>query len=173
MELRRAGRVLSLEPKAFDVLRHLMENRDRLVTKDELLDVVWKDTFVTPNVLTRVVAMLRKALGDDAFEARYIETVAKRGYRFIAPVRVTGPEAHAAAANELPPPSTVPVAPRRRPRRRWVVAAAAVAMTAAALTATHWFTPRRGPANEGDTTTLTPRRLTAARDSYGNPAISP
>src|SRR5687768_17687572 len=107
--------------------------------------------------------MLRKALGDDAFEARYIETVAKRGYRFIAPVRVTGPEAHAAAANELPPPSTDPVAGPRSPRRRWaVVAAAAVAMTAAALTATHWFTPRRGPAHGGDTPTLTPRRLTAA-----------
>ena len=47
---------------------------------------MWKDTFVTPNVLTRAIAQLRKGLGDDAFEARYIETVSKRGYRFIAPV---------------------------------------------------------------------------------------
>ena len=87
VEVRRAGEAVPLEPKSFDVLRHLLENRDRLVTKDELLDAVWKDTFVTPNVLTRAVAQLRKGLGDDAFEARYIETVAKRGYRFIAPVR--------------------------------------------------------------------------------------
>ena len=45
---------------------------------------MWKGTFVTPNVLTRAIAQLRKALGDDAFEARYVETVSKRGYRFIA-----------------------------------------------------------------------------------------
>ncbi len=65
----RAGQPVSLEPKTFDVLRYLLEHRDRLVTKDELLDVVWKDTFVTPNVLTRAIAQMRKALGDDAFEA--------------------------------------------------------------------------------------------------------
>ena len=85
----RAGQPVALEPKTFDVLRYLIEHRDRLVTKEELLDTVWKDTFVTPNVLTRAVAQLRKALGDDAFEARYVETVAKRGYRFIAPVEPT------------------------------------------------------------------------------------
>ncbi len=61
-----------VEPKAFDVLRFLIEHRDRLVTKDELLDAIWRDTFVTPNALTRVVAQLRKAIGDDAQEARYI-----------------------------------------------------------------------------------------------------
>jgi Tol biopolymer transport system component/DNA-binding winged helix-turn-helix (wHTH) protein len=88
---------VSLEPKTFDVLRYLIEHRDRLVTKEELLDSVWADTFVTPNVLTRAVAQLRKALGDDAFEARIIETVSKRGYRFIATVTP-----HAAA----PPRST-------------------------------------------------------------------
>ena len=89
---------VSIEPKTFDVLRHLIEHRDRLVTKEELLDVAWKDTFVTPNVLTRAVAQLRKALGDDAFEARYIETVAKRGYRFIAPVSIESSEAPAMPA---------------------------------------------------------------------------
>jgi len=86
MEVRRAGQVIPLEPKALDVLRHLMANADRVVTKDELLDLCWRETFVTPNALTRAIAQLRKALGDDAFEARYIETVSKRGYRFIAPI---------------------------------------------------------------------------------------
>ena len=81
----RNGAPVELEPKAFDVLRHLLEHADRLVTKEELLDAVWGDTFVTPNVLTRAVAQLRRALGDDAREARYIGTVARRGYRFIAP----------------------------------------------------------------------------------------
>jgi DNA-binding winged helix-turn-helix (wHTH) protein len=66
------------------VLRYLLEHADRLVTKDELLESVWRDTFVTPNVLTRAVAQLRRVLGDDAREARYIETSRGAGYRFIA-----------------------------------------------------------------------------------------
>jgi DNA-binding winged helix-turn-helix (wHTH) protein len=86
MQVRRGGEDVALEPKAFDLLRFLIEHRDRLVTKDELLDHVWRDTFVTPNALTRAVAQLRKALGDEAREARIIETAAKRGYRFIAVV---------------------------------------------------------------------------------------
>ena len=87
----RDGRPVALEPKTFDVLCFLIEHRDRLVSKEELLDAVWKDTFVTANVLTRAVAQLRKAIGDDAREARYIETATKRGYRFIAPVNVAVP----------------------------------------------------------------------------------
>src|SRR5215470_12579380 len=93
LDLRRMGvwkadeRVV-LEPKAVDLLCYLVANRDRLVTKDELLDAVWKDTFVTPNALTRAVAQLRKGLSDDAESPRLIETVAKRGYRFVAPVSV-------------------------------------------------------------------------------------
>src|SRR5215217_1464401 len=81
MAITRAGAAISLEPKAFDVLVHLIANRDRLVSKDELLETVWAGTFVTPNVLTRVVAQIRKALGDEADDSRYIETLAKRGYR--------------------------------------------------------------------------------------------
>src|SRR6185295_20205345 len=90
MIITRRGVRVDVEPKVFDVLRHLLEHRARLVTKDELLDTAWRGTFVTPNVLTRAVAQLRKALGDDAHQARYIETVAKRGYRFIAPVTTDG-----------------------------------------------------------------------------------
>jgi len=86
------GHAVPLEPKALDVLRHLIANRDRLVTKDELLDHVWKDTFVTPNALTRAVAQLRKGLEDDVEHPRVIETVAKRGYRFVAPVTVPDDE---------------------------------------------------------------------------------
>src|SRR5262245_18103890 len=79
----RGGEPVELEPKALDALLYLIDNRDRLVTKVELLDIVWKDTFVTPNVLTRAVALIRNALGDDADEPRMIETAAKRGYRFF------------------------------------------------------------------------------------------
>ena len=95
----RADERVWLEPKALDVLRHLVVNRDRLVTKEELLDAVWKDTFVTPNALTRAVAQLRKGLRDDVGNPKLIETVAKRGYRFVAPVTVA--EQDAATASPL------------------------------------------------------------------------
>ncbi|HMV83834.1 MAG TPA: winged helix-turn-helix domain-containing protein, partial [Blastocatellia bacterium] len=114
----RAGQPLPLEPKALAVLVFLLSNRDRLVEKQELLDEVWKDTFVTPNALTRVIAQLRKTLGDDAKEARYIETVPTRGYRFIADVEMVeaGLNGHAVAS---PPESVVEQTvspPRNEPR---------------------------------------------------------
>ena len=90
MTVKRADNRVDIEPKVFDLLRFLIAHRDRLITKEELLDGVWRDTFVAPNALTRAVAQLRKALGDDADEPRYIETVARRGYRFIAPVVIDG-----------------------------------------------------------------------------------
>jgi Tol biopolymer transport system component/DNA-binding winged helix-turn-helix (wHTH) protein len=86
--LSKAGKVLQVEPKALKLLVCLVENRGRLVEKRELLDAVWDDAFVTENVLTRAVAQLRKALADNAKDARYIETVPTLGYRFIAEVEV-------------------------------------------------------------------------------------
>jgi TolB-like protein/DNA-binding winged helix-turn-helix (wHTH) protein/Tfp pilus assembly protein PilF len=80
------GESVTLEPKAFQVLVFLLERRGRLVPKDEILDSVWKDSFVTPNALTRTVAQIRRALGDGSRNSRYIETVPTRGYRFIANV---------------------------------------------------------------------------------------
>ena len=82
----KGGRAVALEPKAFEVLLFLIQNRGRLVRKTELLDALWADAFVTENALTREIALLRKALGDEARNARYIETVPRRGYRFIAEV---------------------------------------------------------------------------------------
>ncbi|HEX8921271.1 MAG TPA: winged helix-turn-helix domain-containing protein, partial [Pyrinomonadaceae bacterium] len=79
---------VQIEPKAFQVLLFLIENRGRLIEKRELLDAVWKETFVTENALTREIAQLRKALGETAREAKYIETVPTKGYRFIAEVEV-------------------------------------------------------------------------------------
>ena len=84
---------LPLEPKAFEALVYLINHRERLVEKNELLDAIWKDTFVTPNALTRVIACLRRALGDNAKETKYIETAPTRGYRFIAEVEVKNNEA--------------------------------------------------------------------------------
>jgi len=84
----RKGALLPIEPKAFEALVFLIDHRGRLVEKNEMLDAIWKDAFVTPNALTRVIARLRRALGDDAKDAKYIETVKTRGYRFIADVQV-------------------------------------------------------------------------------------
>jgi DNA-binding winged helix-turn-helix (wHTH) protein/tetratricopeptide (TPR) repeat protein len=84
----KAGVPVQLEPKSFRLLMFLIENRDRLVEKEEILDAVWKDTNVTENALTRAVAKLRKVLGDDSKTARYIQTIHTRGYRFIAEIEV-------------------------------------------------------------------------------------
>src|SRR5215813_15375777 len=82
------GEVLGVEPKAFRVLLFLLRNPHKLVTKEELLDAVWSDTVVSENSLTRSVALLRKLLGDDTHEPRYIATVPTIGYRFLYDVRV-------------------------------------------------------------------------------------
>ncbi|MFZ0662335.1 MAG: AAA family ATPase [Acidobacteriaceae bacterium] len=77
---------LSLTPRPFAVLRYLVDNPQRLVTHDELLDALWPETFVQPQVLRTYVLELRKLLGDDPTRPKFIETVPKRGYRFVAPV---------------------------------------------------------------------------------------
>lgn len=78
------SRVISLRPKAFAVLAHLVGRPGQLVTKQQLLDAVWPGTFVSDAVLKDSVRQLREALGDDAASPRYIETAHRRGYRFIS-----------------------------------------------------------------------------------------
>ena len=85
--LLRRGQPISLTPKAFDTLLVLVQSSGHLVEKDELMKRVWADAFVEEANLARNVWALRKTLEDDNGEHRYIETVPKRGYRFIAPVR--------------------------------------------------------------------------------------
>ena len=77
---------VALTPKAFDLLRHLLERPGTLVSKEELFERVWPDVAVTDNALTQVVSDLRQALGDAAGAPGYVQTVARRGYRFIGSV---------------------------------------------------------------------------------------
>jgi DNA-binding winged helix-turn-helix (wHTH) protein/tetratricopeptide (TPR) repeat protein len=77
---------ISLMPKPFAVLQYLVEHPGRLVTHDQLLGAVWPDTFVQPEVLRRYILEIRRALGDSAETPRFVQTVPKRGYQFIAPV---------------------------------------------------------------------------------------
>src|SRR5579863_4143838 len=91
--LTRAGEMLPVEPKAFRVLLILLRNPQKLIAKEELLNAVWGDAAVTENSLTRSIALLRKLLGDDTRNPRYIETVATVGYRWLCKVQAAEDEA--------------------------------------------------------------------------------
>jgi DNA-binding winged helix-turn-helix (wHTH) protein len=87
-ELRQAGRLVRLEPRVFDLLTYFVQHPGRTVTKEELLEQLWPNQFVTDDSLTTAVAQVRRALHDTGQAQRYIQTVRRRGYRFIAPVNV-------------------------------------------------------------------------------------
>src|SRR5580765_3258799 len=82
----RDGVRVALTPKVFAVLCHLVAHPGRLVTQDELLGAIWPDTYVQPEILRKYILELRKVLGDDPKSPRFIETLPKRGYRFLAPI---------------------------------------------------------------------------------------
>lgn len=97
--------VVPLEPKVVDTLVALVDARGQLVSKDDLLQRVWPDTFVEEGSLVRNVSTLRKALGGGADSPKYIETIPKRGYRFMAPVRVVSETAPVNASSAATPSS--------------------------------------------------------------------
>jgi Tol biopolymer transport system component/DNA-binding winged helix-turn-helix (wHTH) protein len=136
----RDGERIDLEPKAFRVLAHLIENRQRVVTKEELLASIWAGTFVTDNALTRVIAQIRKQLGDSARSPCFIETVATTGYRFIAIEEVTARP----VLSVLPPaaPAQNPLLVPTSSHRWWITAAACVMAVAAAA---WWIGRTRAP----------------------------
>ena len=101
--LRRAGTVVDLPPKSFELLVCLVRRPQTLVPKDDLLDIVWGRRFVSEGAIKTVVSELRAALGDDAKAPRWIETVPRRGYRFIG--EVSGGLAPAVAGAALPAPA--------------------------------------------------------------------
>jgi len=82
----RNGDRVPLAPKAFDVLAYLVEHAGRLVTQDEILEALWPETYVNPEVLRKYILEIRKVLGDRPNNSEFVETVPKRGYRFVAPV---------------------------------------------------------------------------------------
>jgi DNA-binding winged helix-turn-helix (wHTH) protein len=96
--LRRAGEALSVSNRYFDALALLLRERGQLVTKDRFMSEVWNGVPVTDEALTQCIRTLRRLLGDDAARPRFIETVPKHGYRFIAPAKVAGGPADAGGA---------------------------------------------------------------------------
>src|SRR5262249_58098824 len=90
--LLRDGQPVPLTVRAFDLLQLLVENRGHLVEKNQLMNQVWAGTFVEEGNVKATVSMLRKALEDNHGENRFIETVPRRGYRFVAEVRTIAEE---------------------------------------------------------------------------------
>jgi adenylate cyclase len=102
--LRAGDQQIDLRPKSFDVLRYLLENPGRLVSKDELVKTVWPNTFVTDDGLTHCVSEVRGALGDG--DQRIIKTVPRRGYLFVAPVSVRETDTGSPTLPVIAPPSS-------------------------------------------------------------------
>jgi DNA-binding winged helix-turn-helix (wHTH) protein/TolB-like protein len=133
------GQPVSLTPKAFDLLLALVDRSGHLVEKDELLKIVWPGSFVEEGNLAVTISHLRKALNDDRGQHRYIETVSKKGYRFVAEVKrlddsalviaSSKPAEESSAAPVLPPLAVIPapqvwLQPPKRKAWRFLISAA-------------------------------------------------
>lgn len=114
-ELRRAGSVQALEPQGFKVLLYLLEQRDRVVSKSELLERLWPGQYVSEATLTQRLVAIRRALGDDGRSQRYIRTVHGRGYRFVAAVTMREESAPAPPEPAMPPAAAWHFAPAAEP----------------------------------------------------------
>ena len=82
----RNGDRVPVPPKGFDVLAYLVDRAGQVVTQDEILEALWPETYVNPEVLRKYILEIRKTLGDRPDKPEFIETLPKRGYRFVAPV---------------------------------------------------------------------------------------
>jgi eukaryotic-like serine/threonine-protein kinase len=154
--LSRAGEEVRLPPRAMTILQHLVERAGRIVSKQALMDLAWKDAHVSETSLTEAVGLVRQALGDDPQQPTFIQTVHRRGYRFIAPLATEPPTASTSsvtstASSPTPTPAPAPgtTTARSEGERRALVRgfiAAAVLLAIAALWI--WITSRPAPAGE-------------------------
>jgi len=151
--LTRDGTEVRLPPRAVAILAYILERPGRVVSKQELIDSVWKEAFVSESSLTEAIGVLRQALGDSALGAEYIQTVHRRGYRFVAPLSV---DAHtAAAAAPALAPARVLAPERQAPRPRVVPIGITVAAVLAAGALVYWMLPRTEPAPSVTRATIT------------------
>lgn len=148
------GQHVSLTPKAFDTLIVLVQSSGRLLEKAELMKAVWPDSFVEEVNLAHNISVLRKTLGESESGDRFIETVPRRGYRFIARVNELSKEnSHVLIEERASSTITIEVEPddlsrtRSRGRLRWRVLAASVALAGIAIAAAYYAsftTPKPG-----------------------------
>lgn len=172
--LLRDGKPVDLTPKAFDLLLVLVRNGGHLVSKEQLFQEVWPDSYVEEVNLTVNISALRKALGDDRAAAKFIETVPKQGYRFVAPVRV-----YADAEDVLGPLTKFQT--KRDPRDlrfrwgRWPVTAILIGSALVILAGSLfvWLTNSRVKGVTGSPRGPEFTQLTNARGEEAFPSLSP
>lgn len=148
--LRNDGSELPLTPRLFSALLLFVENADALLEKDTLMRALWPGSVVEENNLSQTVSSLRRALGDEPPGSRYIQTVARRGFRFIASVTVLSNLAAPAPAPAASPPA-LPALPVHGDKRRWLSVVLAGGVATALGGALLWLW-RRNPAPAGDAT---------------------
>lgn len=110
-ELRRGAEVIAIGPQVFDLLAHLVRNRERVVSKDDLLDAVWHRRIVSESTLTSHINAVRKAIGDSGEEQRLVRTIARKGFRFVAEVSETRASDGGRLTEAVPAPAGEAVAP--------------------------------------------------------------
>jgi DNA-binding winged helix-turn-helix (wHTH) protein len=104
-ELRRGAELVAIPPQVFDLLDYLIRNREHVVSKDDLIDAIWKGRIVSETALTTRLNAARSAVGDTGEEQRLIKTLPRKGFRFVGAVReAEGPAAATAADNPKEPP---------------------------------------------------------------------
>jgi DNA-binding winged helix-turn-helix (wHTH) protein/Tol biopolymer transport system component len=141
-KLLRGDGATALPSRAFDALVYLIAHRERVVQKNELIDAIWSDVVVTDDSLTHAISVVRRALADERTHPKYIETVPRRGYRFIGAVRTDEAERGIEPTTSEPDTApaivevTAPSSPRGKPTRlTWVAAGAAAFAVLIALVA--------------------------------------
>ena len=115
-ELHRGADVVSVAPQVFDLLDYLIRNRERVVSKDDLINAIWNGRIVSDAALTTRLNAARSAIGDSGEEQRLIKTLPRKGFRFVGPVReAQRPQARQSPTtrkNRRNPPSRSPINPR-------------------------------------------------------------
>ena len=117
-ELHRGADVVSIAPQVFDLLDYLIRNRERVVSKDDLIDAIWNGRSVSEAALTTRLNIARSVIGDTGDEQRFIKTLPRKGFRFVGPVReVQEPQAQQSstiARNSRVPLLRCPINPQSR-----------------------------------------------------------
>ena len=164
-ELLHGGETVAVEPRVFDLLTFLLDNRERVVTKDDLHSAIWPETYVSEASLSRCVMKARRAVGDDADRQHTIKTVHARGYRFVAALREPGP----ASLKDSPAAIDAPKDGERRPTRSRLFAGA----TAVVVACLAVLFALRGGDDPVVTTGGVPRvAVLPVENNTGNPALA-
>ncbi len=155
------GNAVSIEPRVFELVVYLIEHRERVVSKDELLERLWAGKYVTESTLTRAIYEARRALGDDSRQQRIIKTLHSRGYQFVATLESEAIEP--ADADIAPPPpieASAAPAPVSRSKPRWQVMTLGVAL-AIVIGAITWLWLRQTPDAQRERIAIAPFSIDA------------